>query len=227
LLFTFAWAILLLDEEENMRIYDISLTISPQIPTWPGDPKVVLERFSVMEQGSSSYVSRIEMSTHTGTHVDAPYHFINNGMTVDKLDLKILNGRVYVLHLPNAKEITGSLLEKSGIPPRTRRIIFKTRNSEYWSKNISDFQTAYVGLSADGAQYLVDHGVKLIGVDYLSVAPYQPNLDSHKALLNANVIIVEGLDLSHVSQGRYMLYCLPIKLGASDGAPARAILVGV
>jgi arylformamidase len=119
------------------------------------------------------------------------------------------------------------LLEKSGIPPRTRRIIFKTRNSEYWSKNISDFQTAYVGLSADGAQYLVDRGVKLVGVDYLSVAPYQSNLDSHKALLNANVIIVEGLNLSHVSQGRYMLYCLPIKLGASDGAPTRAILVGV
>jgi arylformamidase len=167
------------------------------------------------------------MSVHTGTHIDAPYHFFKNGTTVDKLALKVLTGRVYVLHLPNVKEITASVLEKSEIPPRTRRIIFKTQNSEYWIKNVPDFQTGYVGISANGAQYLVDRGVKLVGVDYLSVAPFKPCQDSHEVLLKAGVIVLEGLDLSHVSQGRYTLYCLPIKLGDSDGAPARVILIGV
>lgn len=210
-----------------MHIYDISLTISPQIPTWPGDPKVVLERYAAIEKGSNSNISRIEMSVHTGTHIDAPYHFFENGATIDKLALKVLTGRVYVLYLPNVKEITTSVLEKSVIPPRTRRIIFKTRNSEYWTKNVLDFQTGFVGISANGAQYLVDRGIKLVGVDYLSVAPYKPSHDSHEVLLKAGVIVLEGLDLSHVSQGRYTLYCLPIKLGDSDGAPTRAILIGV
>jgi len=210
-----------------MRIYDISLPISPELPTWPGDPAITLERVEKIEEGANANVSRLEMSAHSGTHVDAPFHFLSGGSTIEKLSLKILTGRVYVLHLPNVNIITADDLKRAGIPPRTRRIIFKTRNSSYWAKKTPTFQTDFVGLSLDGAKYLVDRGVKLVGIDYLSISPYKQSRPIHEVLLNAGMVIVEGLDLSGVSQGRYTLYCLPIKLAGSDGAPARAMLVGV
>ncbi|PWH14863.1 MAG: cyclase [Anaerolineae bacterium] len=210
-----------------MRIYDITLTLSDEIPSWPGDPKFFMERFDKIEAGDNTNTTRFEMSAHTGTHVDAPYHFINHGKGVDQLSLKILTGRVYVLHLPEVNVVTAADLEKADIPPRTRRLLIRTRNSEYWAKGVKEFQTDFVGLTADAADYLVKRGVKLIGVDYLSVAPYKQSRPTHEILLRANVIIVEGLNLAEVAQGRYMLYCLPLKLKGADGAPARAILIGV
>lgn len=210
-----------------MRIYDISLTISPNLPTWPSDPVVFLERVHKIEEGSNANVSRLDMGVHTGTHVDAPYHFFTEGSSVENISLRTLTGRVYVLHLPDVDEITDKVLESAEIPPRTRRLLFKTRNSELWANQVTDFRSDFVGLSADGAQYLVDRKVKLVGMDYLSVSPYKQSRPTHEILLKAGVVIVEGLDLSQVSQGRYTIYCLPLKLGGSDGAPARAILVGV
>jgi arylformamidase len=210
-----------------MRIYDVTLTISPNLPTWPGDPSIVLERVSKMEQGASVNVSHLAISAHTGTHVDAPYHFLADGKTVEYLSLTNLTGRVYVLHLPDVDLITASVLERSEIPPRTRRILFRTRNSEYWKRRDLGFQTNFAAISGDGARFLVDRGIKLVGVDYLSVAPYQDVFETHRILLKAGVIVVEGLDLTQVSQGRYTLYCLPLKLAGSDGAPARVILIGV
>jgi len=210
-----------------MRIYDITLTLSDEIPTWPGDPKFSMERFDKIEAGDNTNTTRFEMSAHTGTHVDAPYHFINHGKGVDQLSLKILTGRVYVLHLADIDVVTAADLEKADIPPRTRRLLIRTRNSEYWAKGVREFQTDFVGLTADAADYLVKRGVKLVGVDYLSVAPYKQSRPTHEILLRANVIIVEGLNLAEVAQGRYMLYCLPLKLKGADGAPARAILIGV
>ena len=210
-----------------MRTYDISLTITPEMPTWPGDPKVILERIDKLEDGAGSNVSRMTMCVHTGTHVDAPYHFLQNGKTVEQLPLKLLTGRAYVLHLPDVDLITAGVLEDASIPPRTRRVLFKTRNSDYWTNQMVDFRKEYVALSPDGADYLINRGVKLVGVDYLSVAPYEMTQPTHEILLNAGVVIVEGLDLSKVSQGRYNFYCLPLKLAGSDGSPARAILMGV
>lgn len=211
-----------------MRIYDISVAISPNTPVWPGDPKVLLERVSEIGDGSAFNVSRFEMSAHSGTHVDAPNHILDgDALTVDELDLKTLTGRVYVLHLPDVDMITASVLENAEIPPRTRRVLFKTRNSNSWAEQTSVFDQDFVAVSKDAAQYLVDKGVKLVGVDYLSVAPYDDTISTHEILLGAGIIIVEGLDLSQVSQGRYTLHCLPLKLAGSDGAPARAILVGV
>jgi len=207
-----------------MRIYDVSLTISPELPVWPGDPSVVLQRVSKMEEGAEANVTRVEMGAHVGTHVDAPYHFLGAGaQTVEHLPLKDLSGRAYLLHLPRVDLITADVLEKADIPPRTRRILFKTRNSDCWADNRPDFQTDFVGLSADAAQFLVERGFRLVGVDYLSIAPFTAVVPTHQILLAAGVIIVEGLDLSRVSQGRYTLYCLPLKLAGSDGAPARAI----
>lgn len=210
-----------------MHTYDITLTLSSTLPSWPGDTPFELERVQKIELGDTANVSTLKMSVHMGTHVDAPDHFLNNGKTVERLSLSILSGRAYVLHLPDVDLITASILEKAEIPPRTRRILFKTRNSHYWEKQLPGFQTDFVALSPDAAQYLVDRGVKLVGIDYLSIAPYHQGLVTHQILLKAGVVILEGLDLSSVSQGRYSLYCLPLKLAGSDGAPARAILIGV
>lgn len=214
-----------------MHTYDISLTISPELATWPGDPSITLERIEKIEEGANANVSRLDLGVHTGTHVDAPYHFLAGGKTVEQISLNLLTGRAYVLHLPDVELITAAVLESAQIPPRTRRVLFKTRNSQYWmnqGQNRSDqFHTDFVGLSVDAAEYLIKRGVRLVGVDYLSVAPYQQSRPTHEVLLSAGVVIVEGLDLSGVTQGRYTLYCLPLKLAGSDGAPARAILIGV
>ena len=210
-----------------MQIYDISLTISPELPVWPGDPKVFIEQVSTLGKQSDANVSRVNMSVHTGTHVDAPYHFVKEGATVDKISLKQLIGRAYVLHLPDVDFITADAIRSAKIPPRTKRVLIKTRNSIYWNKQIKNFQTDYVGVTQDGARYLIDFGVKLVGIDYLSIAPYDQQAPTHRELLNAGVIVIEGLNLSRVSEGRYTLYCLPLKMAELDGAPARAILVGV
>jgi arylformamidase len=210
-----------------MQTYDISLTISPDLATWPGNPGIFLERVKKIEEGASSNVSRLDMGVHNGTHVDAPFHFVPNGKTVESLQLKTLTGRVYVLHLPNVDVITAAVLEGAEIPPRTRRILFKTRNSEYWKNPTKEFQPNFVGISPDGADFLVKRGVKLVGIDYLSIAPYKQGRPTHEIFLKAGVIIIEGLNLAEIAQGRYTLFCLPLKLAGSDGAPARAILIGV
>lgn len=210
-----------------MRTYDITLTITPEMIVWPGDPSVNMQRLSSIDAGDNANVTQVSMSCHTGTHVDAPDHFMNNGKTVESLSLDLLMGRAYVLNLPDVNLITASILMDADIPPRTRRLLFKTRNSAYWANGNKEFQTDFVGLSVDAAEWLVDRNVKLVGIDYLSIAPYKQGKPVHTILLDAGVVVVEGLDLSKVSQGRYTLTCLPLKLGGSDGAPTRVILVGV
>jgi len=210
-----------------MNTYDITLTIEQDMPVWPGDPHVHFENLSSILNGGDSNITHLSMSAHTGTHIDAPQHFINGGMTVDKIPVKTFLGRTYVKYFPDVDLITAEILKAADIPPRTRRILFKTRNSEFWARDDKEFHADYVALSADAATYLVQRGVKLVGVDYLSVAPYHNTKPVHKILLGAGIITVEGLDLSKVSQGRYTLYCLPLKISGADGAPARAILVGV
>ncbi len=209
-----------------MRIYDISVGISPQMPVWPGDPPVRLERVREIVRGANSNVSHLNCGVHVGTHVDAPSHFLDGASSVETLPLKVLNGRAYVADLPDAEVLDAETLEASGIPPRTRRVLFKTRNTEYWARGETKFQTDFVAVDRSGAEWLVQKGVQLVGIDYLSIAPYGESRPTHRVLLQAGVIVVEGLDLSKVSRGRYTLHCLPLKLMGSDGAPARAILVG-
>jgi arylformamidase len=186
-----------------------------------------MKRLSSIASGDNANVSQISMSCHTGTHVDAPDHFLNNGKTVESLSLDLLIGRAYVLHLPDVNLITASVLMNADIPPRTRRLLFKTRNSDFWANGNKEFQTDFVGISVDAAELLVDRNVKVVGIDYLSIAPFKQGKPVHTILLDAGMVVIEGLDLSRVSQGRYTLHCLPLKLGGADGAPTRAILVGV
>jgi len=211
-----------------MEIYDISLTITPSLPVWPGDPPVLLERVAKIEAGANANVSQLAMSAHTGTHVDAPYHFLGDSpITIEKLSLDVLTGRAFVLHLPESVDlVTASVLEAYSLPSGINRLLLRTRNSQYWVREEKAFQTNFVGLDTTAAQYLVAGGFSLIGVDYLSVAPFKKSRPTHEILLRAGLVILEGLDLSAVPQGQYDLYCLPMKLGGADGAPARAILFG-
>jgi len=209
-----------------MTIYDISLTISPNLPTWPGDPKLELKQIESMDQGASANVTHISAAVHLGTHVDAPHHFLNDGRTVENLPLDVLTGECYVVQLPDGVEvITAEVLERTEITRDMKRVLFGTSNSHYWAKGESTFQTDFVAITEDGAEWLVKRGVQLVGVDYLSVAPYDDSVPTHTVLLKAGVVVVEGLNLSKIMRGFYQLYCLPLKIANSDGAPARAILI--
>lgn len=209
-----------------MKIHDISLTITPQLPVWPGDPAVELERITKMEDGEHNNISRIACGVHVGTHVDAPYHFIADGKTIERLALDALVGLAQVVEVPgNAQLIGAKALKEAGIAPGMQRVLLKTSNNRYWQQPGLPFQKDFAALSPDGAAYLVEHGVRLVGIDYFSIAPFGDSVPTHRTLLGAEVVVLEGIDLSQVAPGSYQLYCLPLKLGGSDGAPARAILI--
>jgi arylformamidase len=179
-----------------------------------------------MDEGAHANVSHLSAGVHVGTHVDAPHHFLNDGRTVEQLPLDVLTGPCYVTQLPDGVEaITAETLDGISLPADTMRILFGTSNSRLWSRGEMEFQEDFVAVTEDGAEWLVNRDVKLVGVDYLSVAPFDDSIPTHQVLLGAGVVVVEGLDLSAVPRGFYDLYCLPLKLLGSDGAPARAILI--
>jgi arylformamidase len=208
-----------------VKIYDVTLGVSPSMPVWPNNPGVELERMNKIEAGANSNVSRLAMGVHSGTHVDAPVHFIQGAAGVDSLRLETLMGRATVIHLPRAARVTAPDLAAAKIPPRTRRLLIKTRNSQFWVKGGPDFHTDFVGVGPDAAEWLVQRGIRLVGVDYLSVAPWKESRPTHEILLKAGVVVVEGLNLSAVKPGSYQFICLPLKLIGCDGAPARAVLI--
>jgi arylformamidase len=208
------------------KIFDITLTITRTLPVWPSDPPVVLERVSKIEDGANANVSRMEMGVHTGTHVDAPVHFLPGATGVDTLPLDVLIGPVQVVHLGDeVNAVSADVLDSAGLHPGIERILFRTRNSHYWAKGEMQFQPGFVGIPLDGAQRLVELGVKLVGIGYLSISPFKKSRPTHEALLKGNMVVVEGVDLSHVPAGMYQLVCLPLKLGGCDGAPARVVLL--
>jgi arylformamidase len=211
--------------EAAMSITDISVGISPRLPVWPNNPGVELERMNKIEAGANSNVSRLALGVHSGTHVDAPVHFIAGGAGVETLALEVLIGPALVIHLPQAARVTAADLAGAAIPADTRRLLIRTRNSEFWARGDTEFHTDYTGVGPDAAEWLVQHGIALVGVDYLSVAPWKESRPTHQILLAAGVVVVEGLNLSAVEPGAYQLICLPLKLVGCDGAPARVVLV--
>lgn len=209
-----------------MKIHDISVPISPTMPIWPGDPEISVERYSKMEEGAEVNVSRMGMCVHSGTHIDAPYHFIDSGAKVDELPLDVLIGPAHVVQLPDeVQQISASVLQGIAIPADCRRLLFKTSNSALWARGEVGFRNDYVALTNDGAEYLVARGIQLVGIDYLSVAAYDQLSSTHLTLLGAGVVIIEGLDLSRVKPGSYTLICLPLKLIGTEGAPSRVVLL--
>jgi len=206
--------------------FDISLPISSTMPIWPGDPAISVEQVSSVKQGSRCNISRLELGTHSLTHVDAPRHIIEQGTPVDRLSLDSLIGPAVVVEpRPEGNLITATDLGELGIRG-AERLLIKTRNSELWTGGPYDFETEFVALSKDAARWLLSREIKLIGVDYLSIDAFDSEeLDVHRLLLEKGVIILEGLNLSQVPEGRYQLICLPLKVQDGDGAPARVVLV--
>lgn len=208
-----------------MTIYDITLTITPTLPVWPGDPPVRLTQPSHLERGDICTITRLDMGAHTGTHLDAPAHFIRGGATAESLSLDVLIGPALVVDARGRGHVTANVLETLVIPPGVQRLLLHTDNSAIWQRGEMAFVEQFTAITADGAQWLVDHGIRLVGIDYLSVGSFDDGIPTHQILLDAGVIAVEGLNLSAIEPGDYQLICLPIKLGGSDGAPCRAVLI--
>ncbi len=209
------------------RLIDISLTISGDLLVWPGDPPVEIAPRLRLDRGDPANVSEIRMGTHTGTHVDPPNHFVEGSHGIDRVPLDALFGPAMVAdarHLD--RPIEPADLEALAIPEGAERVLLRTANSELWRRLPVSFPEVYACLTPDAAAWVVDRGIRLVGVDFLSVeqkgAPGHP---AHHVLLENGVVIVEGLDLGEVEPGPYVLACLPLKILDGDGGPARAMLI--
>ena len=207
-----------------MTLYDISLTITEDLPTWPGDPGIILKKTSQIKEGEMVNLTHISTSVHVGTHVDAPNHFLREGETAENIPLDLLVGPAEVIEFSADRHITADDLQEMDICTKGKRLLIKTSNSKYWAEGLNQFQEGFLALDPGAAAYLVDCGVEVVGVDYLSVAPFSDPEPTHRILLEAGILIIEGLNLSGIKPGPYQLLCLPLKIGGSDGAPARVLL---
>jgi arylformamidase len=202
---------------------DVSVPLKNGMVHWPGDKAFSREYTQSIEKGDQANVSEMTGSAHTGTHMDAPAHFINGGHTIDTIPLDACMGRARVIRIEDAEVIRVAELEPHKIAAG-ERVLFRTKNSDYVWKT-DTFQTSFVHIPGDTARWLAERGVKTVGVDYLSVGGYESDgAETHRALLGAGVWIIEGLVLTDIAAGEYDLICLPLKIVGSDGAPARALL---
>ncbi len=203
-------------------IYDISVMLEPEMPIYPGDAPYALEPMLRIAGGAVCNLSRLMMGTHTGTHIDAPWHFNERGKRVHQIPLDRLIGLAWVADLRGHKAITADALQRANIP-LTTRLLIKTDNSTLWQRR--GFQKKFVYLTADAADWLIEHTISVVGLDYLSVEWFgAPEPVVHTKLCGAGLVIIEGLNLSAVPEGEYELICMPLKLKDADGAPARVAL---
>jgi arylformamidase len=204
------------------KLLDVSVPLAAGIPAYPGNPEFELQPVKRIADGGSSNVSRLVLGTHTGTHVDAPKHFFDDGIGVDALPLDLLLGRTRVIEITRRGGIGADELAAARLR-EDLRVLLKTSNSALW--NGESFHQDYTYLTEGGARYLVEQGVKVIGIDYLSVEQYKkPGAPAHRALLSQGIVIIEGLNLAEAEPGMYEMYCLPLRVAGADGAPARVIL---
>lgn len=208
-----------------MKIYDVTVPVSEQVPIYEGDPRVSIETPSTIAGGDNANVSRMCLGVHTGTHVDAPNHFIDGTRRVDELDVEKLVGPCRVVEIPADADAIGP--EHLDGLDGVERVIFKTKNSAFWNEPEKGFRTDFTHLLPEAAEALVQNGVKLVGIDYLSIEKFgSTDFATHLTLLGKEVVILEGVDLREVPPGDYELICLPLKYigGTGDGAPARTLL---
>ena len=205
------------------RLIDVSVLLTPGMPVYPGNAEFEMVPVHRIADGHTSNHSRLAMGTHCGTHVDAPLHFFDGRPGVDQMPIDLLIGRARVIDLPHRGGITEQHLAAAGLR-EDLRVLLRTPNSALWNAH-DGFHTDYTYVAEDAAKFLVAQGVKLVGVDYLSVEQFKkPGAPAHRALLGNGVIIIEGLNLSEAEAGHYEMYCLPLKLANGDGAPARVVL---
>jgi len=205
-----------------MKLIDVSVPLDAQLPTYPHNTPFALEPIKRLARGDSSNVSTLHMSAHTGTHVDAPRHFFDDGAATDALPLDLLIGRARVIEVSSRAGVAAEDFDTIDLSDDIR-VLIKTRNSRLWGS--PEFHTDYVGVTESGAKHLVEHGIKVVGVDYLSVEQFKsPGAPAHHVLLGAGTIVIEGLDLRQVDPGIYDMFCLPLRIVGSDGAPARVVL---
>lgn len=203
-------------------IYDVSMSVENGMISWPSDGPVRIERVRSMEDGERLNMSRLDMSAHTGTHIDAPVHFLKAGGGIDTLPLDILMGTAAVVHIPGVKAIGPDELSGIGDPGGVERLLIKTDNGFLLDEK--EFVSDYSYITPEGAAFLVRSGVRLVGIDYLSIAAYGSGEAVHRELLGAGIVIIEGLDLREVPAGTYSLTALPVRIAGCDGAPARVLL---
>lgn len=203
-------------------LIDISVPLDQRTPVWPDSDGFRAIRSRSIELGDTVNVTRLECDVHAGTHIDAPRHFLRSGATVDQLPLDVLVGPAVVADLSTCTTVTGADLESLTLPPGTQRLLLRTGNSGLW--RTPAFQTDYTALTADGAQWLADRGIRLVGIDYLSVEQFGTGHRAHTILLEAGIVILEGVDLTDAPAGHYELLCLPLRITGAEGAPARAVL---
>jgi arylformamidase len=209
-----------------MEIIDITAPVSERSVMWPDDGAPSQEFVSHTDRGDPNTVSRWELSSHTGTHADARMHFIPGGWTIEALDLSRCVGPCRVVDLTHLEGHVGRADLEVAEVAGTARLLLTTRNSNLALLSRGGFSEDYAAISLEAAEYLVEIGVETVGVDYLSVEPFEDKeFNTHHALLGADVVVLEGLVLAGVEPGEYFLACLPLKLAGSDGSPARAILM--
>jgi arylformamidase len=207
-----------------MRIHDISVPLRPNMPVYPGEPGPALEFRSLLSKGDPYTLSTLSLGSHTGTHVDAPFHFLAGAPTVDALALDALAGPAHVAEFTGDTHITAADLDAMGVPADCQRLLLKTPNGRFW--DAPDFHTDFVALAPDAARALCDRGIRLVGIDYMSIEQFEPQRhEVHETLLASGVVIVEGLDLRSVAPGSYFLVCAPLNVVGAEGAPARAFLI--
>lgn len=208
------------------NIYDISVEISDRLVLWPGDPAIRCDRVVDMMKGEEYNLTHLSMSLHNGSHIDAPLHYVKDGKGIESISLSTLIGPCYVLEIEEKVDlINASVLRNATIPEHTTRLLLKTRNSNYWKEKGHKFHNGYCGVTTDGARFLVEMGLKLVGIDYLSISPLSDLDKPHIELLNNDVVILETINLYGIHPGWYDLICLPLKLIGVEGAPVRAILI--
>lgn len=208
-----------------MRIYDVTLPLSEKTPVWKGDQGVRISRVAEIGRSSDFNITRMELGVHSGTHIDAPRHLINGGRTVDQLPVELLVGEAQVLEIPREiSVITPQVLKNSGFDPGIKKLLLRTSNSEYWIKDPLNFHTDYTAIDTETAEMLAEQEMQLAGIDYFSISPINDLVTPHRILLEKGVIILENINLWEVNAGIYEIFCLPLKLVGSDGAPARVIL---
>lgn len=208
---------------ESFDWTDISVPIEPDIATFPGDPPFRIELAAAIARGDVCNVSRIDMGAHTGTHLDAPVHFIDGAPASESIPLDAGVGPAWVVDARGLKgTITADDIAAFAIPAGESRLLFRTPNSGLWARR--GFSDAFIGLDEGAARLLAEHGIRLVGADYLSIAPFGNPGPTHRALLAAGVVILEGIDLRGVAPGPVDLLCLPLRLAGSDGVPARALV---